>query len=232
MVTITARCHPALSDLLLPPVPARAALPDWLRAMPSEVNAASLGGESVRTVKHCPPFLEAMGTGLMIPLQTDLRVEDGEFSWDWDFPVIADAPLPRAPLGLHVPEQASGVPFAQPGQVAIKFINHWALAVPPGWRLVFTHPFNRADLPFQTLSGVVNGATFGLGYVHFPALWLDTGFTGTLPRGTPVAQVLAIPDEGVTLHTAAMTPDEIATASAIQEALHAERGVYRKRFQD
>lgn len=230
MTRILARCHPALESLLPRPMPARACLPDWLRAMPSEVAAPTLGGETVRTLKHCPPFLDAMGAGLMIPLACDLHVRDGALSWDWEFPAIPDAPLTRAPVGVHVPEQAAGAPVDLDGRVAVKFTNYWTLEVPEGWQLLFTHPFNRPDLPFQTLTGLVDNARFGLGYVHFPALWTDERFDGVLPAGTPVAQVLAVPASSPELEIRAMTDAEIARSRGIQEALQAEKGVYRKRF--
>lgn len=229
---ITARCHPALLDLLPPPVPAAKALPDWLREMPSEVPSETLGGALVRTLKHCPPFLDAMGHGVLIPLPCDLHMADGQLSWDWDMPATPDAPITRAPLGAHVPEQASGAPIDLDGRLAIKFTNYWTLETEPGWQLLFTHPLNRPDLPFQTLSGVVHTTGFGLGYVHFPAVWTDPGFTGTLPRGTPVAQVIAVPADAPDLEIRAMTGDEIARSRTIQEALQAERGVYRRNFRD
>lgn len=232
MTRILARCHPALEPLLPRPVPAARALPDWLRAMPSEVAAPSLGGEMVRTLKHCPPFIDALSLGVVIPLATDIHVADGALSWDWDPPVIADAPITRAPLGLHVPEQATGAPLRLDGQVAIKFTNYWTLEVPAGWQILVTHPLNRPDLPFQTLSGVVSAARFGLGYVHFPAIWTDPGFTGILPRGTPVAQVIALPLADAGLEVRAMDDAEIAQSRGIAERLQTAPGVYRRDFRE
>lgn len=227
---LTARCHPALAGLLPPPVPARAALPDWLRTMPPSVAAPSLGGAEVRTLKHCPPFLDAMGAGLVMPLLADLVVDGGGLSWEWDFPAIEDAPLPRAPVGLHVPEQATGAPFRLGAGVIVKFMNYWALEAPDGWQLLYTHPLNREDLPFRTLSGLVSADAWGLGYVHFPAIWTDPAFAGRLPRGTPVAQVIPVPRGAPELRLATMTADEIARSVALQEALHAEPGVYRRHY--
>ena len=230
MTRILARCHPALEPILPKPRPARGALPDWLRQMPSDVPAPSLGGDLVRTLKHCPPFLDAMGAGVMVPLACDLHVSGGEIRWDWDPPVITDAPITRAPIGVHVPEQASGAPLGLGDTLAIKFTSFWTLEVPEGWQLYFMHPANRADLPFLTLSGLVSADRFGLGYVHFPAVWTDPTFEGTLAAGTPVAQVLALPRAAPTLETRAMNQTEIAQSRDIQEALQAERGVYRKSF--
>ncbi|SEQ91475.1 hypothetical protein [Thalassovita taeanensis] len=227
---IIARCHPLLDPLLPRPLPARQALPDWLRTMPSEVEAESLGGAPVRTLKHCPPFIDALALGVMIPLATDLHIADGQVSWDWDPPNIPDAPITRAPIGLHVPEQATGAPFRLSGHMVLKFTNFWTLEAPEGWDLLFTHPLNRADLPFQTLSGVVSADRFALGYVHFPALWTDPDFSGTLPAGTPVAQVIAVPRAAPELEVTTMTPPDVDTSRDIQEALQRTPGLYRKTY--
>ncbi|NHQ73795.1 hypothetical protein HAT86_04845 [Roseovarius gahaiensis] len=227
---IRARCHPQLRSILPPPVPAAAALPEWLRSMPSEVDAASLGGVAVRTLKHCPPMIDALATGVIVPLATDLHIADGEIAWDWDPPILEDALISRAPVGLHVPEQASGLPLRLTCNAVVKFMNFWTLEVPEGWSLLFTHPLNREDLPFRSLSGVVDGDLFRDGYVHFPALWTDPSFQGTLPKGTPVAQVIAVPRGGQGLEIGEMSGDDIARNRDVQRALSEDRGVYRKRF--
>ncbi|QHQ35156.1 hypothetical protein [Algicella marina] len=224
---IRARCHPALEAILPKPVPAKSALPDWFRSMPSESVADSLGGASVRTLKHCPPFIDALSTGILMPLAADLRFDDGHVSWDWDPPFLPDTALARAPVSVHVPEQASGAPLED---TILKFMNFWALETPPGWSLLFTHPLNREDLPFRTLSGLVDCDSFADGYVHFPALWLQPGFSGILPAGTPVAQVIAVPRDGSGLIVETMTDGQISVNRQVQEAIGAEPGVYRKRF--
>jgi len=229
-VSITARCHPALEPLLPRPVPAREALPGWLREMPGEVASSALGGEKVRTLKHCPPLIDALGLGLIIPLACELTVSGGEIAWDWEPPAIPDQLFSRAPVGLHVPEQAAGAPFAEPDQMVVKFLNFWTLEAPPGWQILFTHPLNRPDLPFLTLAGLVDADRFTAGFVHFPALWRDPDWEGVLPAGTPVAQAIPVPRGAVTLETATMSEQHAAATREVQAALQSERGVYRKRF--
>ena len=68
------------------------------------------------------------------------------------------------------------------------------------------------------------------GYVHFPALWRDAGFQGTVPRGTPIAQVFAIPRAAQALELADMDEEAIVRNRAVQQALGQERGHYRKVF--
>lgn len=227
---ITARCHPALFDLLPPPIPAGKGLPQWLRAMPQQVASPTLGGQMVRSVKHCPPFVDAMACGVLILTPCDIRISDGQLAWDWDFPIITDAPITRAPIGLHVPEQASGMPLDLDGQVIVKFTNYWTLATPQGWDLLFTHPLNRPDLPFHTLSGLVQADQFTHGYVHFPAVWTDAAFAGVLPKGTPIAQVIAVPRAAPALDIAPMSQSDIRHSRSVQEALQASAGVYRKSY--
>jgi hypothetical protein len=228
-VTITARCHPALEPILPKPIPAAKALPDWLKAMPATAVSETLSGGEVRTLKQCPPVLDAYALGLILPLACDITVAGGEIGWDWEPPVLPDHSASRAPIGMHAPEQATGAPF-QPDWLFIKFTNFWTLETPPGWQILFTHPFNRPDLPFQTLTGLVDCDRFGKGYVHFPARWLDPDWEGTIPRGTPVAQAIPIPRETVDLDARTMTEREAAATEEIQQALHAGTGVYRKQF--
>ena len=59
------RCDPAIEDQLPRPVAARAALPNWLRTMP-RTAFSDLHGQEVRTVKQCPPFVDAMSHGFII----------------------------------------------------------------------------------------------------------------------------------------------------------------------
>lgn len=227
---ITARCHPALRPILPEPRPASKSLPDWLRTMPAEVAAETLGGEVVRTLKHCPPFIDALSAGILIPLAADLHFSKGEVSWDWEVPPLPETLIARAPVGLHVPEQATGMPAQLAVNAVLKFMNFWTLDVPDGWSLLFTHPFNRVDLPFRTLSGIVDCDLFRDGYVHFPALWTEAGYTGTLRRGTPVAQVVPIRRDAAGLTIDVMTEDQIAANRGVQQALSRETGVYRKSF--
>lgn len=198
--------------------------------MPQEVMSETLGGNVVRTLKHCPPFIDALSLGVMMLLPCDLTVTNGEISWEWEFPTILDAPITRSPLGVHVPEQATGMPIDLDGQVIIKFTNYWTLETKYGWDLLFTHPLNRADLPFQTLSGIVSADRFTHGYVHFPAIWLQPDFSGVLPRGTPVAQVIPIPRQPLALAVEPMTEIDIKHSRSVQEALQSDTGVYRKTY--
>jgi hypothetical protein len=55
---------------------------------------------------------------------------------------------------------------------------------------MFCNPANRFDLPFQTITGIVDCDKYP-GQVHFP-FFLKEGFTGIIPKGTPIVQIIPI----------------------------------------
>ena len=228
-MNITFRCDPKLIDLLLPPVPAKTLLPAWLRQMAPRA-ASSVHQRSIRTVKQCPPFVDAMTHGFMLLLPCDVTVRAGEFSWDWPLPALTLAGHPRAPLSFHVPEQIAGSPLARGHQSAIKFNSFWTIELEPGWSLLAMHPVNRDDLPFRLVTGLVDADRFFDVGINFPAVWTDPEFDGVLARGTPIAQCCAVPREAPTLVCEPMTAAHVAGYDALAEKIMSGPGVYRRGY--
>ena len=222
------RCDPALLGLLPPPVPAREALPDWLRTMPANAASDMHGGGSIRTVKQCPPFVDAMMHGFVMTLPCDVQVQGGRLSWDWNLPRPATATHPRAPMSFHAAAQVSGTPFMRPGQLVVKFNSFWTIRLEPGWSLFVTHPVNRDDLPFRLLTGLVDADAFHQVGILFPAVWLDPGFEGTLPRGMPVAHCIPVRRDALVLETGAFDAAEQQRYEDTARVLLEETGHYRQ----
>jgi len=223
------RCDPALSEHLPRPIPARSALPGWLRAMPANARS-EIHGRDIRTVKQCPPFVDAMAYGVMILLPCDVIIDRGAFSWDWDIPEPATSGHPRAPLSFHVPAQFADTPLAKDGQAAIKFNSFWTIELEPEWSLFATHPINRDDLPFRTISGLVDADRFHDGGINFPAIWTRPDFCGVLRKGTPVAQVFAVPRGAPKLEFECFDEAHKAAYEKTVTEVLVTPGVYRKRF--
>ncbi len=221
------RCDPALIDLLPRPKPAREALPDWLRQMPATAFSES-HGHPVRTVKHCPPFVDAMTCGFVMPLPCDVQVAKGEFTWRWPLPPLGVREHARSPLSFHVPAQAQGAPFHDERQAVIKFNSFWTIELEAGWSLLATHPINRPDLPFRTLTGLVDSDRFHDVGIFFPALWVDPDFIGVLPAGTPVAQCVPVLREALEFEVLAFSAEEAARYASVGAAIKREPGYYRK----
>jgi len=228
-MTLTFRCAPELDGLLPRPIPAVRGLPDWFKSMPSKSFNPTMGDET-QTVKKCPPFIDAMTYGFLIPLVTDLEVRDGEFSWTFDVPEGFVSEYSHSPIGFHDPSQIVGAPFADDDRFIIKFNGFWNIEAPSGYSLLFTHPVNRTDLPFTTLTGLVDCDSFRHSPVSFPARWHDADFNGVLPKGTPVAQCLPVKREGWVERFEFLTNDDNRRMVQTRTAIAREDGIYRRQF--
>jgi hypothetical protein len=67
-------------------------------------------------------------------------------------------------------------------------------------------------------------------WIHFPAHWNNSNFTGVLPRGTPVAQCVPVKRETWEAQTAPFTREEAQRAHDLSSAIYRETGVYRRQF--
>jgi hypothetical protein len=228
-MAITFRCPPELEPILPRPIPAILGLPDWFKALPQKAFSATLQSEQM-TVKKCPPFIDAMTSGFLMPLAADLSVENGEFSWDRDVPSGAFTSYPRSPIDFHDSTQVAGTPLYDEDRFIIKFNNFWTVELPEGYSLLVTHPINRHDLPFVTLTGLVDADRYRDNFIHFPARWRDPDFAGTLHAGTPVAQCIPIKREHWNAHFETITGDAVARLHDTAGAVSREPGYYRRQF--
>jgi hypothetical protein len=75
----------------------------------------------------------------------------------------------------------------------MEFVWHpgWIPELPKGYSALITHPINRVDLPFYTLSGVVEHDTYlqAMPGSNLPLL-LKKDFSGIIPIGTPMYQII------------------------------------------
>lgn len=228
-MAVTFRCPPELESILPRPVPAVQGLPAWFKALPQKAFSA-IHQKDLMTIKKCPPFIDAMSYGFLIPLVSDLRVENGEFFWDRDVPGGGISDFPHAPITYHDGAQVAGTPFFDDDRFVIKFNNFWTIETPPGYSLLFTHPLNRTDLPFTAITGLVDTDKYIDNLINFPARWHDPNFNGVLPKGTPVAQCIPVKREKwaarfeTLSHHAALRLND--TAVEVMD----EAGVYRHSF--
>ena len=223
------RCFPEWEALLPKPGPASDALPEWLKSMPAAVHSDILGAE-VRTAKQCVPFIDALSRGFLVPLAADVTVSDSNFSWSWDMPALSRSRITRAPISFHLGEQLAGTPLVDGDALAVKFNNFWTIETPPGHSLLITHPLNRSDLPFRTVAGIVDCDRYDHGFVHFPAQWTDHAFTGTLHRGTPVAQCFVLPRSATELVFETLRGEHAEIQRETHDAIAAEAGGYRRHY--
>lgn len=228
-LTLKFRCPVELEGKLPPPVPASLGLPDWLKAMPTKAFS-SINLREEETVKRCPPVVDAMTTGFLLPLICDLKVENGSITWDQDLPSGGPLDYPRSPIGFHDAGQVTGTPLFDADRFVIKFHNLWTVEAPEGYAVYFTHPANRFDLPFTTLSGLVDCDSYTDTWVHFPAHWHDLNFEGVLPRGTPIAQCIPVKRDNWIAETSCFTEEKTQQVQEFRNVMRRETGLYRRKL--
>lgn len=226
--TLSFRCAPELAGILPQPIPAVQGLPQWFKAMPAKTFNPVMQEER-DTVKRCPPFIDAMTYGFLIPLACDLNVDKGEFSWDFDVPPGL-ASSKHSPVDFHDGSQVADSPFFEEDRFIIKFHNFWTIEAPPGYSLLFTHPVNRPDLPFTAVTGLVDADLYRDNFIHFPARWHDANFSGVLKKGTPVVQCIPVKRENWGIRFDKLSNEQVTRMQGLQDAMQREQGIYRRHF--
>jgi len=196
------------------PIPAVQDVPAWLKQMPTEAKDAR--GNAIDTVKKCPPFLEAVTGGYLIPIVADVTFEmtAAGLKTYCEIPIIEG----------HPPEQLHQTPAA--GLPIVKFVNPWIIKTPPGYSCLFVQPLNRFDLPFHILSGVVETDTY-YREVHFPSVCLmKAGDTFVLKRGTPIVQIYPIKREA---WRSVYAKTELAEREAVEQVFNSTTAYYRQK---
>ncbi|MBV9555466.1 MAG: hypothetical protein JO254_00155 [Pseudolabrys sp.] len=226
---VTFRCAPELIGRVPPPLPAVEGIPGWFKQMPQKAFNA-IAQCDTPTVKKCPPFVDAMTFGFLMPLPCDVTVRDGEFSWELDLPHDTTSDIVHSPISFHDESQVADTPFHKDDRFIIKFHNFWTIETPPGYSLLFTHPVNRPDLPFTTVTGLVDSDTYADNHVHFPAFWHDPDFNGVLPKGTPIAQCMPMKRTNWQPRVEGLSEDDAARMRRLSSDIKQEAGVYRRQF--
>jgi hypothetical protein len=174
------------------PVVAAKSLPRWFREYsqffgPINDKFKWLGSEgSNASVKACVPLLDGMTAGYTIPLPFDIEVTtlpDGQKEFRW-----RSEQLDGLITGHHedqVPRQMIPKDFST---VPYKFRSFWSVKTPPGYSAMFVHPLNRFDLPFVSMSAIVDTDDYHIP-VNFPFV-LRQDFSGIIEAGTPMIQVI------------------------------------------
>lgn len=181
----------SFKDLYMPPVPATTMVPEWYKSLAlygdtndiknlHPVNHIGTDGTLVAT-KKCMPFFDALTSGYYYLLEDDLHVDLNKegfptLTWKGDVMLIDKRPT----LEVPIPSNCHQLHFG--------FRMNWFYKTPPGYSVLVTHPMNRYDLPFYTLSGMVDSDIWGLPV--FFSFFLKRDFIGTIPKGTPIMQFI------------------------------------------
>jgi hypothetical protein len=180
-------------DVIDPIKPAKKYIPEWYKKAESFIGGSMVFGKNGvnPALKSCIPFMDTLTSGYMAELWTDLYVEQTEHGPFVRWPNQSkDSPIQFTPFEARGPEASHPMPVPN-GYSDIHFTWHnpYLIKVPFGYSVLLTHPLNRYDLPFFTLSGIVDCDTDVLSAGRIP-FFVKEGFEGVIPKGTPIYQVI------------------------------------------
>lgn len=187
--------HAPFSEEFLDVVPAKLSIPKWYtETKPPERKLSRIKtAPNQPNFRLCYPFLDTLTTGYVSLLPVDIAFEKTDtfpnITWPKEsefYPVNlrkgdADKTIP-------VPEGHNPQHFAWTSPNAIK--------LPEGYSALITHPLNRYDLPFTTLSGIIDG-NYAMHQGSIPVFFKEN-FEGVIPRGTPIFQIIPFKSENWT----------------------------------
>jgi hypothetical protein len=169
--------------------PLNTLLPAWYKKIPPwKDNVIKILPKNHITVKKCVPFLESMLVGYALTLPADILVDtDTEelITWATSYSVVL---LRKENVNNLVPVPSDCF------ELEFVWVVPASFKIPKGYSVIVTHPFNRHDLPFVTLTGVVDGEFVMTGGGELP-FFLKKGFKGIIPKGTPIAQIIPFKQE-------------------------------------
>lgn len=181
-------------DFIELPKPAIKYLPDWYKKTQPDINKNFSKNLDLRTFKHCIPFMDSMTSGYIFELWQDVEVTEKTkdnitFSWKKMNSEIFSS-KPDGSIGnMQVPEGY--------GKTVYSFHHNLYIKTPPGYSILITQPFNRTDLPFYALSGIVDTDIHPMYPGQYP-VFLKDGYDGVIERGTPVIQIIPFKRESWT----------------------------------
>lgn len=177
--------HPQKSSLYLP---------EWYTDQKTEYKKCPEFGTDGRllntSIKMCMPFLDSLTHGYIQETWCDIYIQkdknDGSLKYHYSTsPKIMG--IRTIPSTEQFPEEY--YPF--------EFYWHieWINKTPKGFSVLITQPLNRLDLPFTTMSAIIDSDV----YHHAPSgnlpFLIKNGFEGLIPAGTPMYQVIPIKRE-------------------------------------
>jgi hypothetical protein len=177
-------------DVAPKPYPASQSVPDWWKNLsPYAPTVSSVDGKkfelkngvSNASAKKCVPMLDALVSGYVIPLWSDVHVTQAEHgpnvTWRVSEPVFH----------LHGPSSRDVPPPPGYSNVVMKFNNFWIPKTPKGYSVLITSPFGYQDVPFKAIPAIVDSDKSTSEIVA--PMWVSSTFEGILEKGTPLLQI-------------------------------------------
>lgn len=185
--------------LISPPKPAKFYIPDWFKNIPG-VNEKNLivneGGIPQVNVKNCIPFFDGFTSGYIQETWVDIYIDT-----DSDGDVIFNQASIVTPTIMSFREK-SDMPIEKDYyNFEFTWFQSWMPKLPEGYSCLFLNPINRIELPFYTTSAVVDSDKMNYSHGGNIPFYIKKGFTGLIPAGTPMYQMIPFKRESWSMST-------------------------------
>jgi hypothetical protein len=168
------------------PVTAKKIIPQWYK------NGETLFLDPIektkdKGLKTCIPFLDGLTSGYLLLTPADIYVVDTPLG----IKITFDENIKYDPVGIRKGETGHTIPRPAGHRTDhLIWKGIWGIKTPKNYSVLVTHPLNRFDLPFTTMSGLMDSDKFiSSGNIPF---FIKKDFEGTIPKGTPFAQIIPI----------------------------------------
>lgn len=175
------------------PKPSRNFIPTWYKTVEQphlkkfEIDDSGLIKNT--NIKMCSPFLDSLTHGYIMSSWCDIYIENTNGNIQYYY--SSNPEILKSRKEVNYPALDNNLFY----DVEFAWQMQWLPKTPKGYSSLITHPLNRIDLPFYTLSGIIDSDKF---YHHGPGnlpFFIKNGFSGIIPAGTPLYQITPIKRE-------------------------------------
>lgn len=215
-------CYSEDHEVIPPPIPARKVLPEWFKNLSPKINNENKIQNS--TIKRCMPVLDALNAGWIIPLAADVEFISNSDATE----VTTKSRFHRTMVQDHSKAQVAGHPHLP--KHPFKWLNWWAIKLPPGYSMLFVPPLNRYEPRFQCFSGIVDDTYMGQGaleFINFPFFFMQPNYTGIIKQGTPLVQAIPFKRENIDHIVGTLNPEDTKLIEHTRRRHQATESLYR-----
>jgi hypothetical protein len=173
------------------PKPAAKYIPEWYK------NKKRFDGKSFTEVietksfgiKSCVPFLDSMINGYVQETWCDIYIDYDKEKRVLNYFSAFENQIIRARDSVNTVSDDLFYP------VEFIWTTCWSTILPKGYSALITHPLNHLELPFFTLSAIIDFDKYKNSQVGNIPFYIKKDFTGLIPAGTPMYQIIPIKRE-------------------------------------
>jgi hypothetical protein len=172
------------------PMPAKKAMPAWLKNLPNEI----LG---VPTLKKCPPFLDTFGMGYVVPTwqEFELIPKDNIYHFKSGIThLLSPYEQPRNVCSYQFPEQYKNTPLEE--YQIIKLQSPWVIKLPKDYSLMVLPLLNTdSGLPFEVIPAIIDSDSYHVNFGFTCKIKFNPDKKHNIQPGIPFAQIIPIKRE-------------------------------------